>query len=76
MSKAKSLLKRINEDFKSLQGMASALPKSDRDSLDSIVKSFGGFEKSLTEEIQPVKDPKPVGQIDVNAATDSERLRI
>ena len=76
MSKAQGLLKRINEDLKSLQGMAKTLPKNDRESLDSIVSKFGGFEKSLNDEVSEEKEIKVSGQMDINAAPDSERSRI
>ena len=76
MSKAQGLLKRINEDLKSLQGMAKTLPKNDRESLDSIVSKFGDFEKSLNDEVSEEKEIKVSGQMDINAAPDSERSRI
>lgn len=74
--KAEALLKRINEDMATLQGMAKSLPKADRDSLGSIVTSFGTFEKSLQDEVTEPKVEKTTGQMDVNASSGSEQLRI
>ena len=76
MSKAQGLLKRINEDLKSLQGMSKRLPKEDRASLNSIVGEFGSFEKSLQGEVSEPKEQKLTGQLDINEGPDSERLRI